>query len=68
MRKKIKDEALLFETLRFINQSNCDAFSSLNGFVNNEIIRIYFSNFDDKSKKTLLRATCRFLQTTNNLS
>ena len=52
MRNKIKDEALLFETLCFINQSNCDAFS-LNGFVNNEIIRIYFSNFDDKSKKTL---------------
>ena len=55
MRKKVKDEALLFETLCFINQSNCDAFSSLNGFVNNEIIRIYFSNFDDKSKKTLLK-------------
>ena len=55
MRKKIKDEALLFETLSFISESKCEAFSSLNGFVNNEIIRIYFSNFDDKSKKTLLK-------------
>ena len=55
MYKKIKDEALLFETLSFISESKCEAFSSLDGFVNNEIIRIYFSNFDDKNKKTLLK-------------